>query len=292
MITKKKRSLKRLYRVKSRGRGRVKSRGRGRGRFRKHTMRGGLGPHDGVNINITDRFSFVNPTHVDDLALFTFGTPSQRAAWSRLLEKCLEKNVPVYILTAGNRVGIIRTLQLLNMDHYFTEVLGTLFPLISNTNSVLSNPQNRTNQHNFQGRSKYEVITEIIRELSPSNPSAKTGCLLDDDLTNQTNSDRAPSVEFLHTKSKPATRPSDYNEATLKSNPFYQLRIKIRNSDTINFTPISLIEEVTTKVDNGTYNIVFVDFDETFQVSDCALPLQNLQRLNMFREFNLEIQVI
>jgi hypothetical protein len=48
MITKKKRSLKRLYRVKSRGRSHVKSRGRGRGRgrgrFRKRTMRGGLGP--------------------------------------------------------------------------------------------------------------------------------------------------------------------------------------------------------------------------------------------------------
>ena len=41
MITKKKRSLKRLYRVKSRGRSHVKSRGR-RGGGRKHTMRGGL----------------------------------------------------------------------------------------------------------------------------------------------------------------------------------------------------------------------------------------------------------
>jgi len=49
MITKKKRSLKRVYRVKSRGRSHVKSRGRGRGRgrFRKHTMRGGLGRRDG-----------------------------------------------------------------------------------------------------------------------------------------------------------------------------------------------------------------------------------------------------
>lgn len=293
MITKKKRSLKRVYRVKSRGRSHVKTRSRGRVRVSKRSMRGGLGPHDGLNINITDRFSFANPQHIDDLALFTFRTPSQRAAWTRLLEKCLEKNVPVYILTAGNRVGIIRTLQLLNMDHYFTEVLGTFIPVFSNLYSVLSNPRNNTNHHNFQGRSKYIVISEIISELSPSNPSAKTGCLLDDDLTNKADLNLAPSVEFLHTKSQPDTRPSDYNEETLKSNPFYQLCIdKIRKSANINFTPISLIEEVTTKVDNGTYNIVFVDFDETFQVSDSALPLQNLQRLNMFREANFEINVI
>lgn len=287
MITKKKRSLKRLYRVKSSGRGRVKSRGRGRGRFRKHTMRGGLGPHDGVNIKITDRFSFANPQHIDELALFTFGTPSQRAAWTRLLEKCLEKTVPVYILTAGNRVGIIRTLQLLNMDHYFTEVLGTFLP--ENRMTELMNP--RTKSRDFQGMSKYYVIYEIIRELSISDPSVKTGCLLDDDLSNQANSGMAPKVEFLHTKS--SENPSDYDEARLRSNVFYNLRITMRGkpNKVFNFTPISLIDQVTTNVDNGTYNIVFIDFDETFQLYDAALPLQNPQRLANFSSVDRTITV-
>lgn len=296
MITKNKRSLKRVYRVKSRGRSHVKTRSRGRSRVHvsKRLMRGGLGPHDGVNIDITDRFSFVNQNHIDELALFTFGTPLQRAAWTRLLETCLRKNVPVYILTAGNRVGIIRTLQLLNMDHYFTEVLGTLATTGSqNELRVLSNPQNRTNQHNFQGMSRYNVISQIISELSQSDSSAKTtGCFLDDDTRNEHESSLAPSVEFLHTKSEPNTRPDDYNEATLRSNPFYQFRMRyVCKRDTINFTPISLIEDVTTKVDNGTYNLVFVDFDETFQISDSAFPLQNRQRLEMFRNANLEIRV-
>ena len=284
MITKKKRSLKRLYRVKSRGRGRVKSRGRGRGRFRKHTMRGGLGPHDGANIKITDRFSFANPQHIDELALFTFGTPSQRAAWTRLLEKCLENNVPVYILTAGNRVGIIRTLQLLNMDHYFTEVLGTFLP--ENRMTELMNP--RTKSRDFQGMSKYYVINEIIRELSLSDPR---GCLLDDDLSNQANSSMAPKVEFLHTKS--SENPSDYNEVSLMSNVFYKLRIDMRGkpNKVFNFTPISLIDRVTTNVDNETYNIVFIDFDETFQLYDAALPLHNRDRLANFSSVDRTITV-
>ena len=290
MITKKKRSLKRVYRVKSRGRSHVKSRGRGRGRFRKHTMRGGLGPHDGANIKITDRYSFANPQHIEELALFTFGTPLQRAAWTRLLDTCLVKNVSVYILTAGNRVGIIRTLQLLNMDHYFEEVLGTLLP--SNPMTRLSNPDNTTGEHNFQGMSKYYVINEIIRELSLSDPSVKTGCLLDDDRSNQANSSMAPTIEFLHTDS-PSTRPSDYNEARLMSNVFYNLRITMRGkpNDVINFTPISMIEGVTTNVDNGTYNIVFIDFDETFHLYDAAFPLQNPQRLIMFSNIGYAITV-
>jgi hypothetical protein len=210
------------------------------------------------------------------LALFTFGTPLQRAAWTRLLDKCLEKNVPVYILTAGNRVGIIRTLQLLNMDHYFKEVLGTLLP--DKQVTYLMNPP--TKSHNFQGMSKYYVINKIISELSLSDPR---GCLLDDDLSNQVNSSMAPKIEFLHTDS-PSTRPSDYNEARLMSNVFYNLRITMRRilNNVINFTPISLIDRVTTNVDDRTYNIVFIDFDKTFQLYDAALPLQNPQRLANF----------
>lgn len=296
MITKKKRSLKRVYRVKSRGRSHVKSRGRGRGRgrFRKHTMRGGLGRRDGANIKITDRFSFANARHIDELALFTFGTPSQRDAWTRLLDKCLEKNVPVYILTAGNRVGIIRTLQLLNMDHYFREVLGTYKPEKLESNATpaeikdneltqLINPKSTVpGDHDFHGMSKYEVISTIIEELSPGNPSAKIGCLLDDDESNQSNSIMAPTVKFLHTK--PREIPKDYKYKEVKSNVFYKLRRTMRGKENtiVNITPIRLIDEVTNNVDTGTYNIVFIDFDETFYLYDSAFPLHNVKRLDDF----------
>jgi len=289
-ITKK----KRILRVKTRGCVRSRGRGRGRGRAGNYTMRGGLGPHDGVNISITNRFSFTDPAHVIEFGMFVFGTPSQRQAWTILLDKCLEKKVPVYILTAGNKVGIIRTLQLLNMDVYFREVLCTNLPNISNRMAVLSNPQNATGEHNFHGRSKYDVIYEIINELLRSDPlpssKQRNGCLLDDDESNRANSHLAPNVEFLHTKT--STRPSDFNEAELKANEFYRLRMdKMRNNPNMNFTPIDLINRVYSNVDNDTYNVVFIDFDETFELYDAAMPLQNIQRLDQFRDIQRNITV-
>ena len=47
----------------------------------------------------------------------------------------------------------------------------------------------------------------------------------------------------------------------------------------VNITPISLIDQVTKNVDTGTYNIVFIDFDETFYLYDSAFPLHNVNRL-------------
>ena len=291
-ITKK----KRILRVKTRGcvRSRGRGHGRGRGRVGNYTMRGGLGPHDGVNISITDRFSFTDPSHVIEFGMFVFGTPLQIQAWTRLLEKCQDKNVPVYILTAGNKVGIIRTLQLLNMDNYFREVLCTNRSDVSNRMSVLSNPRNVTGEHNFHGRSKYDVIYEITNELLRTDPlpSSKiiNGCLLDDDESNRVDSSLVPNVEFLHTKT--SARPSDFDEAELKANVFYNLRMqKMRNNPNMNFTPIDLINSVYSKVDNDTYKVVFIDFDETFELWDSAMPLQNIKRLDQFRDIQREITV-
>ena len=59
----------------------------------------------------------------------------------------------------------------------------------------------------------------------------------------------------------------------------------------MNFTPIDLINSVYSKVDNDTYNVVFIDFDETFELWDSAMPLQNIQRLGQFRDIQREITV-
>ena len=127
--------------------------------------------------------------------------------------------------------------------------------------------------------SKYQVISTIIKELSLIDPSVKrNGCLLDDDRSNQDESSMAP-VKFLHTK--PWEIPKDYNNVEVRSNVFYNLRITMRGkpNNIVNITPISLIDQVTKNVDTGTYNIVFIDFDETFYLYDSAFPLHNVKRL-------------
>ena len=272
-ITKK----KRISRVKTRGC--VKSRGRGRGRVSKRTMRGGLGDDDRANINNNVTYKFTNQDHVDEFGMFVFGTELQKQAWTTLLEKCLEKGVPVYILTSGNRVAIIRTLELLNMDHFFTEVLCiNPRPEINPRNSI---------RHNFRGGyTKYGVIREIHLELFKKDRRETIGCLFDDDIENNRDKSHFPEVEkvgFVHTKSD--ARPSDYDENTLYQNAFYQLYSKYQ-TPIINFTPIDKITEETEKVVKGEYNTVFVDFDATFEITQGPFQLQEGSRLDMLGKFS------
>lgn len=272
-ITKK----KRISRVKTRGR--VKS--RGRGRAGNYTMRGGLGDNDGARINNNVTYRFSEQAHVDEFSMFVFGTTLQKAAWTTLLETCLAKQVPVYILTSGNRVAIIRTLQLLMMDHYFKEVL-----CIKKNDKI--NPPNKSGQHNFGGYSKYEVIRAIHIELLSKKRRVTTGCLFDDDIQNSSDKSDFPEiehVEFLHTESD--ARPSDYDEATLRANKFYQLYSKY-NEPIINFTPIEQIKYATDKVIREEYNTVFIDFDETLEITQGPFELQDNPRVNMVDRFREE----
>lgn len=137
-------------------------------------MKGGLGPNDSTNIGLQGTYSFANPEHQQLLKMFTFGSQSQHDLWLQLLTVCNQRGVPVYILTSGNRVGIIRTLQLMGWADAFVEVLCTHYD-----HSV--NPDNASGQHNFRGQTKYAVIQQILseRQLSCAGPPP-IGYLLDD----------------------------------------------------------------------------------------------------------------
>ena len=137
-------------------------------------MKGGLGPNDSTNIGLQGTYSFANPVHQQLLKMFTFGSQSQHDLWLQLLTVCNQRAVPVYILTSGNRVGIIRTLQLMGWADAFVEVLCTHYdPSV--------NPDNMSGQHNFRGHTKYAVIQQILNEhrLSCAGPPP-IGYLLDD----------------------------------------------------------------------------------------------------------------
>jgi len=159
---------------------------------------------------------------IENLRLFTFGTKHQMDAWLSLLRLCNTKNIPVYILTSGNKIGIIITLQLAGLQRYFEDVLCVRDDL--NVNPL--NPSN-PDHHAFHGKTKYEVIAQIMTENSLScakEAEGPIGYFLDDDAGNSVNSELCRSIEFRNVNN-PRRKPSDFNLAQIYDNPFYKLSV-------------------------------------------------------------------
>ena len=258
---------------------------------RTRRIKGGLSRNDSTNINLNYTYSFHDQSLVVTFLMFMFGTPSQYIAWRRFLETCTRKNVPVYILTSGNRIGVIRMLQLANLADHFQEVLCT------NSNKTPDgtphpfpgNPHNITEQHNFGGFTKYQVIRAIMDERGMPCDLPIKGCLFDDSDYNRDAARLCPSIDFLLTK--PGKYPPDYNEPATRLNPFFKLcnasesagGLELnRTLAKINFTPISMIDRATQLVEDDQYLITFVDFDETFQIWPSALPFNGPRALASF----------
>lgn len=348
--------------------------GRGRGRARRMRMKGGLGPNDSTNIGLQGTYSFANPALLPDFRMFTFGTPSQYDAWNRLLLACRGRGIPVYILTSGNKIGIIRTLQLLGLDGEFVEVLCTQPHTTitdpktgATTVSYNGNPPNASGQHNFQGQPKYQVIQQILTERGLNCQGPPIGYLLDDSgfftattlnrkfnipievatgavaalraagiadqygvvhpnanqdhvrgvlaptaanqfadiivraIARGRNSDHlamCPAIQFVDVLSHKQT-PPDFNLKALMDNQFYQLNVTRMGLDAIdgphsqfNFTSIDIIEHVIRGVNSGNVQMLFVDFDQTFQMWEGAIPFEHPSVIGMFANKNANINVV
>jgi hypothetical protein len=249
-------------------------------------MKGGLRRDDCVNIGLTYAYRFDSKNsrdHTELLRRYMFGTKLQEDAWMNLLRRCHENNIPVYILTSGNKVGIIRMLQLAVLDRYITEVL-----CIHSEGPV--NPSNSTGRHNFKGQDKYRVIQAIVRELGLPTEltlgSPPIGYFLDDDEGNFEHKSMCPSIEPVPVLSVedevdyiPRVPPDFENGNDLKNNEIYKLTVDMFGMESIdglgpdfNFTPISIITKITVKVETGTIRILFLDFDKTLQIHNMAIP--------------------
>jgi hypothetical protein len=254
-------------------------------------MKGGLGPNDSTNIGLAGTYSFANPLVQQEFKMFTFGTQMQFDAWNALLLACHGRRVPVYILTSGNKVGIIRTLQLLGLDAAFVEVLCT-----NAKQSV--NPRNLSGQHNFQAQHKYRVIEQIMAERGLNCQGPPIGYLMDDGAHN---SDMAPAlcpaIQFMNILSNQQT-PPDYNQAAMLANPFYQLNVTQLGLPAIdgpnvqfNFTPIANIAGVTGQVNAGQIQLLLIDFDQTFQIWEGAIPFEHPSLIGRFNAAGAAINV-
>ena len=59
-----------------------------------------------------------------------------------------------------------------------------------------------------------------------------------------------------------------------------------------NFTPIDIITRITDEVNSGAIKILFVDFDQTFQIWNGAIPFGHPGTIRIFRQNGINIEVI
>ena len=266
------------------------------------SMYGGLGPNDSVNINLHGRYVFTDPEHKNHLAMFTFGTDANYRAWLALLTACKRNIVPFYILSKGDKIGIIRTLQLLDMDDMVIEVLCTN-PV--QRGRKIFNPRNLVRpERNYSGVEKYRVIEQIMREYPEIDCAAtsKRGYLIDDSDDNRFYFESCPSIEFEHVltdKQLPSDIDFDTLHTNLQANPIYNLNVTRLDLPAIetrqsryNFIPIDILTRITEEVNSGVVSILFVDFDQTLQIWEGAIPFGHPSVIGYFNNAGINIEVI
>ena len=265
-------------------------------------MKGGLGPHDGVNIGITDRMSFYHPEfNLKNFKEYIFGSNERAEQWITLLTLCQTNGVPVYIITNGNKIGIVRTLQLLEMDRLIKEVL-----CIRKDRQV--NPQNTTELHDFgteddKYATKFEVIKQIMEEERipcEKSDDVPHQCIFVDDnvFVGAARKELCVNVEILDAKQSRESKNSCKNKAILKTfnkNYFAILfdNVGMFTKDlygSINIIPQERIDHITERVTRGTCKILFLDCDGTLFIQPGSLSLHTPERhtsINTYLKHNL-----
>ena len=101
-----------------------------------------------------------------------------------------------------------------------------------------------------------------------------------------------------HKQLPPDINLSELN-VNLQVNPIYNLNVTdlklvpIENPKSrYNFTPIDIITRITDEVNSGAIKILFVDFDQTFQIWNGAIPFGHPGTIRIFRQNGINIEVI
>lgn len=153
-------------------------------RYRR-LQKGGLRPdtNSGELLGITDTWSFRDPELIPPFQDYIFGVDTYKNLWLELLQACKTKQIPVYVITSGNLIGVIRTIQLLGLSDLFEEVISTRENIVTNPNPII-NPARY-----FGGATKPDVIRSIMKEKGipydeKDNTKLPLAAFFDDDTTN------------------------------------------------------------------------------------------------------------
>ena len=262
-------------------------------------LRGGLGVNDYENIGISTKFSFsddgklIQEKMVDEFKKYVFGSEEHAQKWEEILSICAGKEIPFYILTSGNKVGIIRTLQLLEFAGYVTEVL-------CNSENVLANPKvaNRT----FYRMNKYQIIRSIL--AARCDQPDYTGIFIDNDKRQMINNELCNNVRFIHAT---GDNINIYDDVSLYPRTIFMTyvlglsshqslshyfdkevieRIYIKNTNLVHKT---VLDDIIGQLNSNLIQILFADFDGTMSPCGGALSF-HLPAFERF--FNKQFKVV
>jgi hypothetical protein len=275
-------------------------------------LRGGLGDNDYQNINITDTFIFqtdctqpggggdttTKAEKIIEFKKYVFGTEEHAEIWEQILILCSEKRIPFYILTSGGKVGIIRMLQLLELDEYVTEVL-------CNNQNTEVNPKNvsiRSMRERFRTMPKYDVIGDILAN-DLLNTRAQ-GLFIDNDQRNRANHDFYPTIKFMYVGGEDGEQIDVYTKTYQTRFTSYVSRLsedvtgpiflhapvlyEKRKTNLVKLTVLEKLYEQIAAV-KPEIKVVFSDFDGTMSPWRGALPLHLTKFANPFiSHFNIK----
>lgn len=255
---------------------------------------GGLGANDQENIGITDRWSFTGraggPTKEQmkqEFEIYIFGSREHADLWRQIMIACKDQEVTFYILTAGNKVSIIRTLQLLELDHLVEEVLCV-------NNSPVSNPKNSKDKQreSFKGKMKYEVISSIMEVrygVKACGTKRVTGAFIDDDGGNGVTKHYCGTIEFIHaTGSEDRALNTDNPYRTMCKEITPDISDKIYESP--NIVDLELLKTLLDKINTEYTTYVFSDFDRTLSANNGTLPFYKEEfKTEFFTRFNVTV---
>jgi hypothetical protein len=158
-------------------------------------------------LGINDTWSMPDREHFSSFQEYIFGSKIYAQFWEMLLNACRIKGIPVIVLTTGNLIGIIRTIQLLGFQSLIEEVISTH---IDNPNDPKNNPtdpepvpQNPVIDpaRHFAGQTKAQVIQTIMGEKGiPYDQVEPVAAFLDDDAGHFKG--LSSSVFPIHTENK------------------------------------------------------------------------------------------
>lgn len=274
-------------------------------------QKGGLrqDTNHGEALGITNTWSFNNKATLESFQEYIFGSKTYADLWTKLLKACKDKGIPVYIISNGNLIGIIRTIQLLGLSDDIKEVISTRADDPSrdpkneqtDSSSVPINPVINAERH-FAEKTKAAVIEQIMGEEGIAcNSESLVGAFFDDYDENFYGV--CKSIIHVPTETGKRIMPKDsifITRETLKANAIYDKLRAFRHSsllnrleDNYNFTPqqflLNAIRGITGQVEEGAtltdndkmqiewfknIRILFLDWDRTVSVWPGAISFQ------------------
>jgi hypothetical protein len=183
----------------------------------RRLQKGGLKDTNGARLLGTNNTWSIIPSQLESFQEYIFGSMDYAQLWTTILQLCHEKEIPVYVITSGNLIGIVRIIQLLGLTDYVSEVLSTRADTPMNPQGVPINPVIDPSRH-FANRPKAEVIQQIMDEEGiPCDSDEPVAVFFDD--TRENFNGLCPSVFPVHALNP--NRPEDSIIKHLTANSFY-----------------------------------------------------------------------